>query len=82
MQSSSDKDCYRFIFRLKGNATAEEMRQHYVEILSHVLLSVYDTVKHKVTSSGSVLLVDIFNLLIQSCPEFSHMTSYEYSTTQ
>ena len=81
MQCSQDQFCDGFILFSVCNRTAEQVGQHFVEILSHVVLGEDDTVEHEMGCSYSVLEVYVFYLFVKSYPEFTDVTSDEDSTS-
>ena len=82
MQSFSDEYRYGLILGSIGNSTAEEMREHIVEILGHVVLCENNAVESEVGCSDAVIEVDVFYLFVEGGPKFTDVTSYEYSTAE
>jgi hypothetical protein len=82
MQCPSDEPCDWLIFFPVGDCAAEEMRQHDVEILGHVVFGEDYTVEHQMGGSDAILKTDVFDLFVEGSPEFTHMAADEDSAAE
>lgn len=58
------------------------MRNHYIQILGHIMLCKDCSIEHKIGCSDSILKMDIFNLFVKGSPEFADMATNEYAATE
>ena len=81
MQCSQNQFSDGFVLFSVCNSAAEQVGQHFVEILRHVVFGEDDTVEHEMGCSYSVLEVYVFYLFVKGYPEFTDVTSNEDSTS-